>query len=69
MNIDFKKLADKYQTPYYVYDFDYISNQYNELKTAFKAKKIFNLTYAVKANSKFVCNKTFGKSWSRSRLC
>ncbi|WP_044416487.1 diaminopimelate decarboxylase [Halarcobacter anaerophilus] len=50
MNIDFKKLADKYQTPYYVYDFDYISNQYNELKTAFKARKSL-IAYAVKANS------------------
>ena len=50
MSIDFKKLADKYKTPYYVYDFDYISNQYNELKTAFKARKSL-IAYAVKANS------------------
>jgi len=50
MSIDFKKLADKYKTPYYVYDFDYISSQYNELKTAFKARKSL-VAYAVKANS------------------
>lgn len=50
MNIDFKKLANKYQTPYYVYDFDHITNQYKELKGAFKARKSL-LAYAVKANS------------------
>lgn len=50
MNIDYKKLAQKYQTPYYVYDFDHITNQYNELKEAFKARKSI-LAYAVKANS------------------
>lgn len=50
MNINFKELANKYQTPYYVYDFDHISNQYNELKGAFKARKSL-IAYAVKANS------------------
>ncbi len=50
MNIDFKELANKYQTPYYVYDFDHITGQYNELKGAFKARKSL-LAYAVKANS------------------
>lgn len=50
MNIDYKKLAEKYQTPYYVYDFDHITKQYNELKVAFKARKSL-LAYAVKANS------------------
>ena len=50
MNIDFKELANKYQTPYYVYDFDHITNQYKELKGAFKARKSL-LAYAVKANS------------------
>jgi diaminopimelate decarboxylase len=49
-NIDFKELANKYQTPYYVYDFDYISERYNELKEAFKARKSL-ISYAVKANS------------------
>lgn len=50
MGINFKELAQKYQTPYYVYDFDYISKQYNELKDAFKARKSL-ISYAVKANS------------------
>lgn len=50
MNINFKELADKYQTPYYVYDFDHITGQYEELKGAFKARKSL-LAYAVKANS------------------
>ncbi len=50
MGINFKELATKYQTPYYVYDFDYITNQYQELKTAFKARKSL-IAYAVKANS------------------
>ena len=50
MSIDFKDLANKYQTPYYVYDFNYISKQYQELKDAFKARKSL-ISYAVKANS------------------
>ncbi len=50
MSINFKELANKYQTPYYVYDFDYITNQYQGLKTAFKARKSL-IAYAVKANS------------------
>ncbi|RXJ85214.1 diaminopimelate decarboxylase [Arcobacter sp. CECT 8985] len=50
MSINFKELAKKYDTPYYVYDFDYISEKYTELKTAFKARKSL-IAYAVKANS------------------
>ena len=50
MNINFKELANKYQTPYYVYDFDHITNQYEELKGAFRARKSL-IAYAVKANS------------------
>ena len=50
MNINFKQLANKYQTPYYVYDFDHITSQYTELKDAFKARKSL-VAYAVKANS------------------
>ena len=48
--IDFQELADKYQTPLYVYDFDYMKQQYEILKDAFKARKSL-LAYAVKANS------------------
>ena len=50
MKINFEELANKYQTPYYVYDFDYITKQYEELKSAFKARKSL-ISYAVKANS------------------
>ena len=50
MNINFKELAKKYQTPYYVYDFDHITKQYTELKSAFNARKSL-VAYAVKANS------------------
>ena len=48
--IDFKKLAEKYHTPLYVYDFDYIKEQYQNLKEAFRARKSL-ICYAVKANS------------------
>ena len=59
MSIDFKELAQKYQTPYYVYDFNYISNQYNELKDAFKARKSL-ISYAIKANSNLSVVKHLG---------
>ncbi|MEA1914679.1 MAG: diaminopimelate decarboxylase [Campylobacterota bacterium] len=50
MNINYQELANKYQTPYYVYDFDHITQQYTTLKDAFKARKSM-ISYAVKANS------------------
>jgi len=50
MNIDTKALAEKYGTPLYVYDFDYIENRYTTLKEAFAGKKSI-INYAVKANS------------------
>jgi diaminopimelate decarboxylase len=50
MSIDYKQLAQKYQTPYYVYDFNHITQQYTSLKNAFKARKSI-VSYAVKANS------------------
>ncbi len=48
--IDFKTLSDTYDTPLYIYDFDYISTKYSELKESFRAKKSL-ICYAVKANS------------------
>ena len=63
MAINFKELSDKYQTPYYVYDFDYISKQYNELKDAFKARKSL-ISYAVKANSNLSVVKHLGNQGS-----
>ncbi|MDQ7086245.1 MAG: diaminopimelate decarboxylase [Sulfurovum sp.] len=50
MKIEIKALAEKYGTPLYVYDFDYISNRYTTLKEAFGGKKSL-INYAVKANS------------------
>ncbi len=50
MTIDTKSLADKYGTPLYIYDFDYIENRYTTLKDAFAGKKSI-INYAVKANS------------------
>ncbi|GAB1466285.1 hypothetical protein MASR2M54_17850 [Aliarcobacter cryaerophilus] len=40
MNIDFQELANKYQTPYYVYDFDYITKQYGELKVPLEQENL-----------------------------
>lgn len=50
MDIDYKALANKYGTPLYIYDFDYIENRYSTLKDAFSGKKSL-INYAVKANS------------------
>lgn len=50
MSIDYKTLVEKYGTPLYVYDFDYIENRYTTLKDAFAGKKSL-INYAVKANS------------------
>ncbi|MBU1927519.1 diaminopimelate decarboxylase, partial [bacterium] len=58
--INFKELAAKYKTPLYVYDFDYMSAQYNELKDAFRARKSI-LAYAVKANSNLSVVRHFAK--------
>ena len=56
--INFKELANKYKTPLYVYNLDYMSAQYNELKSAFKGRKSI-LAYAVKANSNLSVVKHF----------
>lgn len=48
--INFKKLAEKYDTPLYVYDFNEIEKNFLDLKSAFKARKSL-ISYAVKANS------------------
>jgi diaminopimelate decarboxylase len=48
--MDFVKLASKYKTPLYIYDFDYIRGQFNSIKEAFRARKSL-VCYAVKANS------------------
>jgi diaminopimelate decarboxylase len=48
--IDFKALAQKYDTPLYVYDFNHITARYEELKKAFSGRKSL-ISYAVKANA------------------
>jgi len=50
MNIDYRALVQKYGTPLYVYDFDFIKNRYEMLKSAFGGRKSL-INYAVKANS------------------
>lgn len=50
MSLDITTLVKKYDTPLYVYDFNTISNRYEELKSAFDGKKSL-VAYAVKSNS------------------
>lgn len=57
-NIDFKKLAKKYKTPLYIYNFNHITEQYNSIKNEFNARKSL-LCYAVKANSNLSVLKHF----------
>ncbi|MDA7817870.1 diaminopimelate decarboxylase [Sulfurimonas sp.] len=56
--INFKELANKYKTPLYVYDLDYMATQYKELKEAFKGRKSI-MAYAVKSNSNLSVVKHF----------
>lgn len=56
--MDFEKLASKYNTPLFVYDFDYITQRYNSYKSEFKARKSL-VCYAVKANSNLSLLKHF----------
>ncbi len=60
MSIDFEKLAKKYDTPLYVYDFDRIADSYNNLKSAFEGHKSL-IAYAVKSNSNLSVIKHLGK--------
>jgi len=57
--IDYQTLSQKYKTPFYLYDFNHISNQYNALKEAFRARKSL-ICYAVKANSNLSVIKHLG---------
>ena len=56
--MDFEALAEKYKTPLFVYDFDYIAQRYNSFKNEFKARKSL-ICYAVKANSNLSVLKYF----------
>jgi diaminopimelate decarboxylase len=61
--IDFKSLAQEYQTPLYVYNFDYMTTQFEELKEAFRGRKSI-IAYAVKANSNLSVVKHFAQMGS-----
>jgi len=63
MSINFQELANKYKTPLYVYDFDYMKQQYHKLKSAFEGKKSL-IAYAVKANSNLSVIANFAKEGS-----
>ncbi len=57
--IDYKTVTAKYGTPLYLYDFNHISQQYQALKSAFRARKSL-ICYAVKANSNLSVIKHLG---------
>jgi len=61
--IDFKALAQTYETPLYVYDFDAMKTQFESLKEAFRGRKSI-LAYAVKANSNLSVVKHFAQQGS-----
>lgn len=63
VNINFNELAAKYKTPFYIYNFDEIKENYNNLKSSFKARKSL-VCYAVKANSNLSLLKTLAKEGS-----
>ncbi len=58
--MNFTALANKYQTPLYVYDLDHMTQQYEALKGAFRGRKAL-LAYAVKANSNLSVVRHFAK--------
>lgn len=61
--MNFKKLADDYGTPLYVYNFDYMKERFDELKEAFRGRKSM-ICYAVKANSNLSVIKHFASMGS-----
>ena len=56
--INFKELASTYKTPLYIYDLDYMTKQYQELKEAFKGRKSI-MAFAIKSNSNLSVIKHF----------
>ncbi len=61
--INFKELANEYKTPLYIYDLDYMTTQFDRLKSAFKGRKSI-IAYAVKANSNLSVIQHFAKMGS-----
>ncbi len=60
MSLNIKELVEKYNTPLYVYDFNNITNRYEELKSAYEGKKSL-IAYAVKSNSNLAVIKHLAK--------
>lgn len=58
--MNFEKLAQKYKTPLYIYDFNIIKKRYETVKEAFRARKSL-ICYAVKANSNLSVLKFLGE--------
>ncbi|MDR1554600.1 MAG: diaminopimelate decarboxylase [Campylobacteraceae bacterium] len=58
--MDFKNLALEYKTPLYIYNFEYIKEQFESIKEAFHARKSL-ICYALKANSNLSVLKYLGK--------
>ena len=59
----FQALAQKYNTPLYVYDFDTIDpTSFPSLKEVFKARKSL-ICFAVKSNSNLSVLKHMAESW------
>ncbi|CAM1365299.1 Diaminopimelate decarboxylase [Tenacibaculum litoreum] len=58
---DLLKLADKYQSPLYVYDTEKIISQYKKITSAFSKVKNVKINYAVKALSNINILKVFNK--------
>ncbi|PNV84219.1 MAG: diaminopimelate decarboxylase [Sulfurimonas sp.] len=56
--MNFKELASTYKTPLYIYDLNYMTKQYEELKEAFKGRKSL-MAYAIKSNSNLSIIKHF----------
>lgn len=56
--MDYKKLKDEFQTPFYIYDFDFIKERFLKLKNAFKARK-----------SQILCGKSKLKFKSFTNAC
>ncbi len=63
MSINFKLAEKEFKTPLYIYDFEYMRNQYRELKSAFEGSKSL-ITYAVKSNSNLSVISNFAKEGS-----
>lgn len=58
---DLLKLADKYQSPLYVYDTEKIISQYKKITSAFSKVKNVKINYAVKALSNINILKVFNR--------